>query len=304
MDDALLQVDDLTVDFFTFERALRVLDGVSLTVRRREMMGVVGETGSGKTVLQRAIIDLLPRSGRITGGRVLFKGRDLVGLADGEFRKLRGNEISLIPAQAREALNPVLPVGIQIANVIRAHSELSKKEGNRRAVELIGSVAIPDPEARAQAYPHELSAGMVQRILIAMAIANSPSLILADEPTSSLDVTIQLQVLGTFSTLVKDQGSAALIVTRDLGIVAQFCQRLAVMRHGLIYEMAPVDEFFRDPRHPYSRALVTATQASRGEIMMSEETRALLGGDSGRASKDDSVAATLKQVGRDHFVRL
>ncbi len=303
MRDTLLDVQDLTVDFFSFSGAYRALDNVSLAIRAGEMMGVVGETGSGKTLLADAIIGLLPGTGRITHGQIMFQGRSLIGLSEQEFRELRGKDISLIPAQPREALNPLYPVGIQIANVIRAHRGVSREEAQQVAVELIRSVAIPDPEARAHAYPHELSSGMAQRVLIAMAMANSPTLILADEPTSSLDVTIQLQVLGTFAALVRDRGSSALLVTRDLGIVAHFCQRLAVMRYGRIYEMAPVVEFFEDPRHPYSRALVAATRASRGEAMMSEQTRQLLESGGGRGC-EASGETRLERVSGEHLVRV
>jgi len=304
MPETLLEVRNLCVDFSTFRETRRVLDDVTLAVHRGEMMGVVGETGSGKSILQKAIIARLPKTARISEGQILLDGRDLAKLSEDQLRAVRGKEISLLPAAGREALNPLAPVGLQIANAIRAHDNASKRDAEQRAVDLIRSVAIPDPEARAQTYPHELSSGMAQRVLIAMAIANSPALILADEPTAGLDVTVQLQVLEIFAALIRDHHSATLMVTRDLGIVAHFCQRVAVMRHGTIYEIAPVREFFSHAHHPYSRALLTAARASRGEIMMTDETRRLLSGGREAGSMETRRPARLDMVGDSHFVRI
>jgi ABC-type dipeptide/oligopeptide/nickel transport system ATPase component len=303
MTDALLEISDLSVDFATLQGKVRVLNDLSLSVRQAEMMGVVGETGSGKTVLQRAIIGRIPQPGRIVNGEIRFNGQNLVGLPEEEFRELRGKQLSLIPPGAHEVLNPLVSVGRQIANVIRAHRGLSDREAEQEAVELIRSIALPDPELRARSYPHELSSGMAQRILIAMALANSPTLVLADEPTSSLDVTVQLQVLDLFATLVRTQRSSALIVTRDLGIVAHFCQRVAIMRYGMIYEIAPVQTFFKDARHEYSRALLAAARASRGEVIISDEARRLLTQGLVPGSNDGRKPGHVEQVGDDHFVR-
>ena len=303
MTDVLLEIRDLSVDFITFGGRVRVLNEVNLSVRQAEMMGVVGETGSGKTILQRAIIGCIPRPGKVVNGEILFNSVNLVGLPEEEYRRLRGRQISLIPPGVREVLNPLLPVGRQIGNVIRAHRAVSRREAEQEAIDLIRSVAIPDPELRARCYPHELSSGMAQRILIAMALANSPALVLADEPTSNLDVTVQLQVLDLFAALVRRQRSSALIVTRDLGIVAHFCQRVAVMRYGMIYEIAPVETLFKDARHPYSRALLAAAQASRGQVVISEEARRLLTQGRDPRSGDGLRPASLEQIGQDHFVR-
>jgi len=303
MSESLLDVRHLCVDLVTFKGTTRVLDDVTLAVQRGEMMGVVGETGSGKSILQKAIVARLPKTARVSG-QILCQDRDLMELSEDQLRLVRGKEISLLPAGGREALNPLAPVGVQIANAIRAHNSSSKRYAEQRAVDLLRAVAIPDPEARAQAYPHELSSGMAQRVLIAMAIANSPSLILADEPTAGLDVTVQLQVLEIFAALVRDYHSATLIVTRDLGIVAHFCQRVAVMRYGTIYEVAPVREFFGHARHPYSRALLAAAKASRGEEMMANETRRLLSGGRKADVIENRPPARLEMVGEGHFVRV
>lgn len=303
MTDALLEIRDLSVDFVTFQGKVRVLNDVSLSVRQGEMMGVVGETGSGKTILQRAIIGRIPRPGEIANGEILFNGLNLLGLREEELRELRGKQLSLIPPGAHEALNPLVPVGRQIANVIKAHRAASEREAEQEAIELIRSIAIPDPELRARCYPYELSSGMAQRILIAMALANSPALVLADEPTTGLDVTVQLQVLDLFAALVGRQRSSALFVTRDLGIVAHFCQRVAIMRYGMIYEIAPVQTFFKNAQHAYSRALLAATRASRGEVVISDEGHRLLTEGRPPGSDDGSKPSPLEQVGVDHFVR-
>jgi peptide/nickel transport system ATP-binding protein len=303
MTDVLLDIRDLSVDFVTFRGRVRTLNEVSFFVRQGEMMGVVGETGSGKTILQRAIIGRIPRPGRVANGEILFNGLNLVGLPEEKFRELRGKQIGLIPPGAHEVLNPLIPVGRQIANVIRAHRDVSERDAEQEAVGLIRSIAIPDPELRARSYPYELSSGMAQRILIALALANSPALVLADEPTASLDVTVQLQVLDLFAALVRRERSSALIVTRDLGIVAHFCQRVAVMRYGMIYEIAPVQTFFKAARHAYSRALLAAARASRGEVTISDEARRLLTEGRVPGSNDGGKPIPLEQVGDDHFVR-
>jgi ABC-type dipeptide/oligopeptide/nickel transport system ATPase component len=304
MPETLLEVRNLCVDFVTFQGTRRVLDDVTLAVHRGEMMGVVGETGSGKSIFQKAIIGRLPKTAHIPSGEILFDGRDLTKLPEDQMRVIRGQEISLLPAAGREALNPLAPVGVQIANAIRAHNSSSKRDAQQRALDLLRSVAIPDPEARMHAYPHELSSGMAQRVLIAMAIANSPVLILADEPTAGLDVTVQLQVLEIFAALIRDYNSATLMVTRDLGIVAHFCQRVAVMRYGTVYEIAPVRDFFSNAHHPYSQALLAAARASRGETIMTEEARRLLSGGREAGSVDTRTPSRLQMVGDGHFVRI
>lgn len=300
---SFLEVRNLSVDFVTYKATTRALTDVSFTVRAGEMMGIVGETGSGKTVLQRAILGRLPLSGRIAGGEILLEDTDLLKLSEDQLRARRGRQIGLVPPGGREVLNPLIPVGVQIANVIRAHRDVPKREAASEAISLLERVAIPDPRARARAYPHELSAGMAQRVLIALAIANSPTLVLADEPTAALDVTIQLQVLELFAALVERQQSSAIVATRDLGIVAHFCQRVAVMRHGMIYEIAPVAKFFQDARHPYSQALVAAAQASRGETAMGDKTRSLLTRGERADAENGERAHALEQVDEDHYVR-
>lgn len=225
--------------------------------------GIVGESGSGKSALLRATLGLLAPPWQVTGGGVLFRGTNLLTQPERQLERIRGKLIAFMPSNPRQHLNPILPVGRQIAAVILAHQEVSRAEATRRAVDLLGKVGIPDPASRYHAYPHELSGGMCQRIIIAMGLTNAPVLTLADEPTSGLDVTISLQVLDLMRASVTELGAALVLVSRDLGVIANYCERVAVMYAGEVVEEAGVPDFFDNPAHPYSRHLLRAARASR-----------------------------------------
>lgn len=263
--DALLEVRDLHVDYVGDRGPVRVLNGTDLSVAQGESLGVVGESGVGKTVLVRTILGLLAPPWRVTRGSVVYQGQDLLRRSDRELRAIRGREIALTTHEPRKHLNPVLTIGEQIANALKAHRPLSSDEARRRALALLRMVQIPDPEVRQASYPHELSGGMCQRVIIAMALAHSPRLLMADEPTAGLDVTISLQVLDLMQALVRDARSSLLLVSRDLGVVAHYCQRVAVMYQGRIVETADVPTFFRRATHPYSVRLLRAAVAARDE---------------------------------------
>ena len=263
--DVLLDVRDLRVEYARSTGAVRVLDGVTLTIRQGESMGVVGESGVGKTVLVRAILGLLAPPWRVMNGSVRYRGENLLGQPESALRRLRGKEIALTTHEPRKHLNPVAMIGDQMARVVQAHRAVSRAEARTRAIELLRLVGIPDPELRLRAYPHELSGGMCQRVVIAMALAHSPQLLMGDEPTAGLDVTISLQILDLMRDLVRDFHSSLLLVSRDLGVVAHYCQRVAVMYAGQIVEVADVPDFFENAVHPYSRRLLRAAVAATSD---------------------------------------
>ena len=256
-------VRGLTVEFTSRAGAVRALDDVTLDIARGETLGVVGRSGVGKSLLVRALVNAVPRPGRIVRGAVSIAGRNVLDLDREALRTLRGQDVGVIVQNARIHLNPVLSVGRQIANVYLAHHRASRNEAWTRATDMLRSVGIPDPEERMRSYPHELSGGMVQRIVIAMALICDPVVVLADEPTSGLDVTIQDQVLRLFRSLVSESGASALLVTRDMGIVANFCDRVGVMDAGRLIEVAAVPEIFTGAVQPQTKALLAA--ASLGE---------------------------------------
>lgn len=258
MTNIIMEVRDLFVSYHTREGVARVLNGVDLELPRGSVLGLVGESGCGKSVLCSAMVNLVRRPGRIDGGDVLYLGGSLLEKPESELRLLRGNEIAMIVPHAHTALNPLLSVGDQIANVCRTHFKVSRAEARRRAVEAIAAVGINDPERRFHAYPHELSGGMVQRIVIAIGLLCSPHMLIADEPTSGLDVTIAAQVLDMMAELIEGGDSSNLIATRDLAIVAQYCQTIAVMCAGQIVEQAAVKQFFQNAAHPYSHLLLAS----------------------------------------------
>lgn len=261
----VLDITDLKVHFMTYEGVAKALNGVDLVINRAEIVGLVGETGSGKSVLASAILNAVRFPGRVVGGEVRIEGRDLLGLRDDELRAIRGAQVSLIGTNPRSKLNPLLRVGPQIADIIQAHEAVGRQAALTRAIELLATVGINDPQRRARAYPHELSGGMAQRVLIAMALAGSPRLLIADEATNGLDVTVQRQVLDLIRDKVRERQSSALIITHDLGIVAQYCQRAAIIYAGQIVEEAPVRELFRNPRHPYTISLLASARAASGQ---------------------------------------
>jgi peptide/nickel transport system ATP-binding protein len=257
----LLSARSLTVEY----RGRRTLEDVSLSVAAGEILGVVGRSGAGKSILVRSLIDLVPAPGRLVDGGITAFGHELRGLDDAQARRLRGADIGVIVQNSRSHLNPLLRIGTQIVNVYRAHVDASKAEARERAIAVLRDVGIPAPERRFSAYPHELSGGMAQRAMIAMALVCEPRLLIADEPTSGLDVTIQDQILKLFRRSVDERGGGGLLVTRDMGIVARFCDRVAVMHDGRIVEQAPIPAFFSESTHPVSaRLIASASFAGEG----------------------------------------
>ena len=268
----LLEVDDLTTYFFTRDGIVRAVDGVSFSVRRGEALAIVGESGCGKSVTSLSIMRLIASPpGRTVKGRVVFEGRDLLQLSEVEMRKIRGDAISMIFQEPMTSLNPVLTIGHQIAEALVLHRGSSRDDAARRTVELLRTVRMPEAERRASQYPHELSGGMRQRVMIAMALACEPRLLIADEPTTALDVTIQAQILDLMRELQQKTGSAIVLITHDLGVVAEMAERVVVMYAGRKVEEAPVSALFAHPRHPYTRGLLDsipklgADSAGQGE---------------------------------------
>jgi peptide/nickel transport system ATP-binding protein len=249
----LLSVSDLAVGYPADGRMVRPVNGVSFTIREREIVGLVGDAGSGKSTTALALLGLARPPGRILGGRVEFGGKNLLELPDEAIRAIRGKEIGIIVQNPRAALNPMLRIGRQIGNVYMAHNEADAETAGRQAVEMLRLVGINDPERRVESFAHELSGGMAQRALIAMALSSRPKLLIADEPTSGLDVTIQAQFLDQMWRTVQDTGSAVLLVTQELGVIANYCDRVLVLHDGKVVEDAPVREFFKSPKHPYSQ---------------------------------------------------
>ncbi len=253
---ALLELDGLQVHFQTEDGTSRAVDGVSYRLRAGETLGVVGESGCGKSVTALSILQLVPDPpGRIVGGRILFEGQDLVRFSEAQMRKVRGNDIAMIFQEPMTALNPVFTVGDQIAETVRLHRGVGKAEARQRAIEMLTKVGIPSPEQRVDEYPHQLSGGMRQRVMIAMAMSCDPKLLIADEPTTALDVTIQAQVLDLIRGLQAESGLGVLLITHDLGVVAENANHVAVMYAGKVVEYAPVAELFARPRHPYTIGL-------------------------------------------------
>jgi oligopeptide/dipeptide ABC transporter ATP-binding protein len=256
---ALLEVKDLRTSFHTEEGVARAVDGVSFEVDRGEVLGVVGESGCGKSVTALSIMRLVQEPGRIADdSQILFDGRDLTGVTEREMRDVRGNDIAMIFQEPMTSLNPVYPVGDQISEALRLHRGMDRKAARGRAVELLQLVGIPLPDRRADEYPHQLSGGMRQRVMIAMALANEPDLLIADEPTTALDVTIQAQILELLLELRKRLGMGVLLITHDLGVVAEVCDRVVVMYAGQVVETGAVREIFTDPGHPYTQGLLAA----------------------------------------------
>ncbi len=257
----LLSIRDLSLQFRTFDGVYKAIDRVSLDIRPGETVGLVGETGCGKSVLTRAAFGLVPKPpAEITSGEVLFRGHDLLKMSDRQLRPLRGAEVAMIFQDPMTYLNPVLKIGTQLVDAIRAqqHGKVSRKEAREIALDMMDKVNLPNPARQLASYPHELSGGMRQRILIAMALAAKPKLLIADEPTTALDVTIQAQILDLISELVDELGIAVIMISHDLGVVAQVCRRVVVMYAGHIVEDAPARDIFATPRHPYTQGLLRA----------------------------------------------
>ncbi len=257
MSEPLLKVDDLKMHFHTRDGVVRAVDGVSYELRGGETLGVVGESGSGKSVHALTMMGLVPMPpGKVEGGDVTFKGRSLISMADADLRRIRGNEIAMIFQDPMTSLNPVYRIGRQLAEPLMIHKGLSRKDAVARAVELLRLVGIPHPESRVRDYPHQFSGGMRQRVMIAMALACDPDILIADEPTTALDVTIQAQILELMQDLQKRTGSAIIMITHDLGVVADMANRILVMYAGRAVEYGPTDEVFYRALHPYTWGLM------------------------------------------------
>lgn len=257
--EVVLEVKNLQTHFTTKRGTSKAVDGIDFTLHKGETLGIVGESGCGKSITSLSILRLIPSPpGKIAGGEVLFKGRNLVELPESEMRKLRGNEISMIFQEPMTSLNPVLPVGEQIAEAIRLHQNLNKKDSAKKAVEMLRLVGIPSPEKRAKQEPFQLSGGMRQRVMIAMALSCNPEVLIADEPTTALDVTIQAQILKLMKELQERLGMGVILITHDLGVVAETCDKVAVMYAGNIVEHATTETLFDTPLHPYTQGLLAS----------------------------------------------
>jgi dipeptide transport system ATP-binding protein len=267
---ALLEIKNLTVEFPTLHGAFRAVDSVDLAVSEGDVVAIVGESGSGKSVSMLAVMGLLPWTARVTADRLDFDGRNLLGLSAAARRRIVGKDMAMIFQEPMTSLNPCFTVGFQLTEGIRVHEGGTRAGQRRRAIELLGQVGIPAPEQRLRAFPHQLSGGMSQRVMIAMATSCNPKLLIADEPTTALDVTIQAQILELLSDLQKNEGMALVLITHDMGVVAETAERVVVQYAGLQVERQPVRELFRSPHHPYTAALLAALpDRARGDRLPS-----------------------------------
>ena len=262
----LLEVMDLSLEFRTRSGIVRALQGVTLSIERGETVGIVGESGSGKSVLSFAILRILDSAARVTSGTVNFAGLDMLGASESSLREVRGREISMIFQNPRTALNPIRKVGKQIEDVLATHTSTLRADLKKKAIEALASVRIPDPERRYHAYPFELSGGQCQRVMIALALACSPQLLIADEPTTGLDVTTQSAILALVSDLARERKMATILITHDLALASEHCDRIVVMHAGHVVETATTAELFKHPRHPYTAKLIASTPAPEQSI--------------------------------------
>ena len=255
----ILEIKGLKTQFFTEAGIVRAVDGIDIHVKRGEVLGVVGESGCGKSVTSLSIMRLVSQPGKIVEGQIVFDNQDLLKLSESQMIKIRGNRISMIFQQPQSCLNPVFKIGDQLSEVLHIHQDLGKEAGQKRAIQLLSMVGIPEPESRIHAYPHEMSGGMAQRVMIAMALACVPELLIADEPTTALDVTIQAQILDLMRNLRSKMETSIILITHDLGVVAEMCDRVVVTYAGREVEEAPIEELFASPKHPYTAALIGST---------------------------------------------
>jgi peptide/nickel transport system ATP-binding protein len=265
MTEPVLAVRNLQVEFKTRHHALRAIDGVSFDITKGEVLGVVGESGAGKSVTGSAVIGLIDPPGRIAGGEIRLSGLRIDNLPLEEMRKIRGKRIGMIFQDPLTSLNPLYRVGEQIVETIRTHMSLSEQAARKRAIDLLAEVGIPAPDKRIDGYPHEFSGGMRQRVVIALALCAEPELIIADEPTTALDVSVQAQIIALIKRLGRDHGTAVMLVTHDMGVIAETCDRVAVMYSGRIAEIGPVQDVIRKPLHPYAKGLMGAIPTLTGE---------------------------------------
>jgi len=255
----LLEVRDLVTHFFTRDGVVKAVDGISYGIEEGEVLGIVGESGCGKSVHALSLMRLVASPpGRIVGGEIVFEGEDLLQADDAEMRHIRGNRIAMVFQEPMTSLNPVLTIGRQLTETLELHQDMDKRQANTRAAELLQTVGIPDAERRLRDYPHQFSGGMRQRVMIAMALSCNPKLIIADEPTTALDVTIQAQILELMQELAKEFGTAMIIITHNLGVVARYAHRVAVMYAGKIVETGTAEQIYRNPKHPYTLALLNS----------------------------------------------
>jgi oligopeptide/dipeptide ABC transporter ATP-binding protein len=274
MQEPILEIENLKTHFFTYNGVVKAVDGISLKIHREEVLGIVGESGCGKSVTVRSAMGLVPEPGRVVGGRVLLDGEKLLEKSDAELRRIRGRRMSMIFQNPLSSLNPVFTIGDQVGHVISIHQGKNKKEARRRAVETFELVRLPDPDRLLKKYPHELSGGMLQRVMIAMALSCTPEVLIADEPTTALDVTIQAQILSLMLQLKEETGTAIIMITHDLGVVAETCDQVAVMYAGLIVEQGPVQKIFNAPLHPYTEGLLSSLP---GQQKAGDELRTIEG---------------------------
>ncbi len=259
MEQPLLDIRSLETQFFTDDGLARAVDGVSYSLAKGETVGVVGESGCGKSVTALSVLRLIPNPpGRIVGGEIVFEGTNLLDLSPAEMRRIRGNDISMIFQEPMTSLNPVFTIGNQIGEAVRLHQGLSAKEATNKAVEMLTLVGIPEPARRVHEYPHQLSGGMRQRAMIAMALSCNPKVLIADEPTTALDVTIEAQILDLMRNLQSELGTAVILITHDLGVVAEMARKVVVMYAGKVVEQAPVETIFAEPNHPYTQGLLNS----------------------------------------------
>jgi peptide/nickel transport system ATP-binding protein len=264
--DPILRIKNLKVSFQAGKRFVPAVDGISFELKEGEILGIVGESGSGKSVTSLASMGLIPSPpGKIENGEIIFEGKDLKNLSEKEWRKIRGNQISMIFQEPMTSLNPLFTIGNQIIEAIRLHTDLSKREANARSIELLKLVGIPRAEGILKEHPHQLSGGMRQRVMIAMAMACNPKVLIADEPTTALDVTIQAQILALMKDLNKKTNTSIILITHDLGVVAEICERVIVMYSGQIVEQGDVRTILKNPQHPYTKGLLKSVPDLRGK---------------------------------------
>ncbi len=256
MDDVVLQVRDLHTHFSSREGIVKAVNGVNLTLRRGKVLGVVGESGSGKSVTALSILRLVPYPGKILEGEIIFNGRDILKMDGEALRNVRGREVSMVFQDPMSGLNPVIPIGSQVAELLQAHLPMSKQEAQKRTRGVLAQVGLPNPDKIAESYPFQLSGGMSQRVMIGIATALNPSVLIADEPTSALDVTVQAQILQQLRVMRQQNGTSVLLITHDMGVVAQMCDEVAVMYAGSVVEYGEVRDIFKKPTHPYTWALL------------------------------------------------
>jgi oligopeptide/dipeptide ABC transporter ATP-binding protein len=255
---ALLEIQNLATAFPTEAGMARAVDDVTLSVEKGKVLGIVGESGCGKSITSLSILRLIPPPGKIVGGQIRLDGKNLLEFSEAQMRGVRGNRIALIPQDPMTSLNPVYTVGAQIMEAVELHQKVSKAEARKKAIDVLDRVRIPEARNRVDDYPHQFSGGMRQRVMIAMALACEPELLIADEPTTALDVTVQAQILDLLREIQKDQGTAIVLITHDLGVVAEMCDTVAVMYAGSVVEYASVEELFKSPKHPYTIGLMNS----------------------------------------------